>query len=133
MVCCHLEDAIKITRLWRNHLSVAVWVCVPPGQVLVLIEVLEEGGLADQLLLLTHLLAGAPWLGQPYLQSAEGGPHHLTVAEVLATQSDVTLMGITLLLFYGELGLEMIDASTGRTWFSMKALTLCSIPSQVNS
>ncbi len=64
--------------------------CVPPGQVLVLVEVLEEGGLTDELLLLTHLLAGAAGLGQLDLQSAERRPHHLTVAEVLTTQRGVT-------------------------------------------
>ena len=58
-------------------------VCVPPGQVLVLVEVLEEGRLTDELLLLTHLLTGAPGLGLFDLQGAEGGPHHLTVTEVL--------------------------------------------------
>lgn len=62
----------------------------PPGQVLVLVEVLEEGGLTDELLLLTHLLAGASRLGQLDLQGAEGGPHHLAVAEVLTTQRNVT-------------------------------------------
>ncbi|KAA8579559.1 hypothetical protein FQN60_006652 [Etheostoma spectabile] len=49
-------------------------------------RVLEEGGLTDELLLLTHLLAGVTRLGQFHLQSAERGPHHLTVAEVLTTQ-----------------------------------------------
>lgn len=67
----------------RTLLPPAGRVCVPPGQVLVLVEVLEEGRLTDELLLLTHLLAGASRLGQPDLQGAEGGPHHLTVAEVL--------------------------------------------------
>ena len=54
-----------------------------PCQVLVLVEVLEEGGLTDELLLLTHLLTGASRLSQLHLQGAEGGPHHLAVAEVL--------------------------------------------------
>lgn len=61
---------------------------VPPGQVLVLVEVLEEGRLADELLLLTHLLAGVSRLGHSHLHGAEGGPHDLTVAEVLATRRD---------------------------------------------
>lgn len=56
---------------------------VPPGQVLVLVEVLEEGGFTDELLLLAHLLAGASRLCQPDLQGAEGRPHHLSVAKVL--------------------------------------------------
>ena len=63
-------------------------VCVLPGQVLVLVEVLEEGRLTDELLLLTHLLTGASRVGQFDLQGAEGGPHHLTVAEVLTTQTE---------------------------------------------
>lgn len=57
--------------------------CAPPGQVLVLVEVLEEGWLTDELLLLAHPLAGASGLCQPDLQSAEGRPHHLSMAEVL--------------------------------------------------
>lgn len=55
----------------------------PPGQVLVLVEVLEEGRFTDELLLLAHLFAGVSRLCQPDLQSAEGRPHHLSVAEVL--------------------------------------------------
>lgn len=76
-------DTFKIER---------VCVCVPPGQVLVLIEVLEERGLADELLLLTHLLTGASGLGQFDLQRAERRPHHLAVTEVLSntTHSHVT-------------------------------------------
>lgn len=62
---------------------------VPPGQVFVLVEVLEEGGLTDELLLLADLLAGVPGLGQLHLQGAERGPHHLAVTEVLATQCSV--------------------------------------------
>lgn len=57
--------------------------CAPPGQVLVLVEVLEEGWLTDELLLLAHPLAGASGLCQPDLQSAEGRPHHLSMAKVL--------------------------------------------------
>ena len=63
---------------------------VPPGQVLVLVEVLEERGLADELLLLAHLLTRAARFGQLDLQSAEGGPHDLAVTEVLTTQHRVT-------------------------------------------
>lgn len=57
--------------------------CAPPGQVFVLVEVLEEGWLTDELLLLAHLFAGVAGLRQPDLQSAEGRPHHLSVAKVL--------------------------------------------------
>lgn len=63
--------------------------CVPPGQVFILVKVLEEGGLTDELLLLTDLLAGVPGLCQLHLQGAEGRPHDLTVTEVLRTQHDV--------------------------------------------
>lgn len=50
---------------------------------------LEEGGLTDELLLLTDLLAGVPGLCQLHLQGAERRPHDLTVTEVLRTQHDV--------------------------------------------
>lgn len=36
-------------------------------QVLVLVEMLEEGRLTDELVLLTHLLAGLPGLSKFYL------------------------------------------------------------------
>lgn len=51
--------------------------------VLVLVEVLEERGLADELALLAHLLAGLPGLSKLDLQGTEGRPHHLPMAEVL--------------------------------------------------
>lgn len=96
--CLHCFFHIFYFRVssWSKHVCVFfnentlkgcnLGLSVPPGQVLVFVEVLEERRLADELLLLTHLLAGAAGLGQPDLQSAEGGPHHLTVAEVLTTQ-----------------------------------------------
>lgn len=52
-------------------------------QVLVLVEMLEEGRLTDELVLLTCLLAGLPGLSKFYLQGTQGRPHHLPVAEVL--------------------------------------------------
>lgn len=55
-------------------------------QVLFLVEVLEEGRLADELALLAHLFAGLPGLSQLHLQGAKGRPHHLAVAEVLERQ-----------------------------------------------
>lgn len=57
-----------------------------PDQVLVLVEVLEEGRLTDQLLLLTHLLTGLSRFGHLHLQGAERRPHHLAVAEVLSNK-----------------------------------------------
>lgn len=62
-----------------------VCVCVVPGQILVLVEVLEEGRFTDELLLLTHLFTGLSGFGHLDLQSAERRPHHLAVAEVLTT------------------------------------------------
>lgn len=64
--------------------------CAPPGQVFVLVEVLEEGWLTDELLLLAHPLAGASGLCQPDLQSAEGWPHHLSMAKVLRNHTRKT-------------------------------------------
>lgn len=55
-------------------------------QVLLLVEVLKERGLADELVLLAHLLARLPRLGQLHLQGAQGRPHHLAMAEVLEQQ-----------------------------------------------
>lgn len=49
---------------------------------------LEEGWLADELLLLTHLLTGAPRLSQLHLQSTEGRPHHLAMAEILERKGE---------------------------------------------
>lgn len=89
-----------------SRFNVYTCVCVPPGQVLVLVEVLEEGGLTDELLLLTHLLTGATRLGQFDLQSAERRPHHLAVAEVLTTQRD----GNTVMLLKNR-------SSYKQTWF----------------
>lgn len=98
---CHLADTLTLTLTLTLNMTVKGLIlcvvssmfpacfhacfraCAPPGQVLVLVEVLEEGGLTHELLLLAHLLAGASWLGQPDLQGAERGPHHLSVAEVL--------------------------------------------------
>lgn len=65
--------------------------CAPPGQILVLVEVLEEGRLTDELLLLAHLFAGASGLCQPDLQSAEWRPHHLSMAKVLKKEPRKTL------------------------------------------
>lgn len=68
--------------------------CAPPGQVLVLVEVLEEGRLTDELLLLAHLLAGASGLCQSDLQGAEGRPHHLSVAKVLTGNTHMENLGL---------------------------------------
>lgn len=57
-----------------------------PGQILVFIEMLEEGGFTDQLLFLTHLFAGFPCRSELHLHSAQRRPHHLTVTEILQTE-----------------------------------------------
>lgn len=80
------NKTITVTDVTCHQWLICVCVCVPPGQVFVLVEVLEEGRLADELLLLTDLLTGAAWISQFDLQGAERRPHHLTVAEVLTTQ-----------------------------------------------
>lgn len=109
--------------------------CMSPGQVLFLVQVLEEGRFTDELRLLTHLLTRMSRLGQFDLQDAEGGPHDLTVTEVLPTHKQASV-------YSGDsrssssrdvriIKLQLNNPSF--TWFSMKALTLCSIPSQVNS
>lgn len=71
---------------WQPCLSLASPLAHLLQQVLFLVEVLEEGRLADELALLAHLLAGLPGLSQLHLQGAKGRPHHLAVAEVLERQ-----------------------------------------------
>ncbi len=58
-----------------------------PEQILVFIEMLEEGGFTDQLLLLTHLLTGFTCWSQSDLHGAERRPHDLTVTEILHTHT----------------------------------------------
>lgn len=58
-----------------------------PEQILVFIEMLEEGGFTDQLLFLTNLLAGFTSRSEFDLHGAERRPHHLTVTEILHTHT----------------------------------------------
>lgn len=80
------QHVVSASLLWLPE-ALRVRRRVLPFQVFVFVQVLEKGGLADQLCLLTHLFTRLTQVSLFDLQSAEGRPHDLTVAEVLRKQN----------------------------------------------